>query len=144
MAAEAGCASVGIDVSSTAIRLAEAKARDRGVAARFVVCDALHLESLDEQFDVVLDCGLFHVFDDEDRQPFVESLAGAMRAGGRYYMLCFSDDEPTGWGPRRITRSEIRDAFAHGWKVDSIEPAELDVTVRSEPVRSWLATMTRM
>ncbi len=144
MAATVGCVSVGIDVSSTAIRLAEAKAHERGISARFVVGDALHLESLGEQFDVVLDCGLFHVFDDEDRQPFVESLAGAMRAGGRYYMLCFSDEEPTGWGPRRITQSEIRDAFAHGWTVDSIEPAELDVTIRSEPVRSWLATITRM
>ena len=83
------------------------------------------------------------MFDDEDRQPFVESLAGVTRAGGRYYMLCFSDEEPTGWGPRRITQAEIRDAFAQGWRVDSIEPAELDVTVRSEPVRSWLATITR-
>ncbi len=74
---------------------------------------------------------------------FVESLARVTRTGGRYYMLCFSDEEPTGWGPRRITQDEIRNAFAQGWRVDSIEPAELDVTVRSEPVRSWLATITR-
>ena len=144
MTAEVGCESAGIDVSSTAIRLAEAKAHERGIFARFVVGDALHLEFLGKQFDIVLDCGLFHVFDDDDRQPFVESLAGALRTGGRYYMLCFSNEEPTGWGPRRITQSEIRDAFARGWNVDSIEPAELDVTVRSEPVRSWFATMTRM
>ena len=143
MAAEAGCTTVGIDVSPTAIRLAQAKAQERGIAARFIVADALRLESLGEQFDVVLDCGLFHVFDDEDRQPFVESLARVTRTGGRYYMLCFSDEEPTGWGPRRITQAEIRDAFAQGWRVDSIEAAELDVTVRSEPVRSWLATITR-
>jgi SAM-dependent methyltransferase len=144
MAARAGCDSVGIDISSTAIRLAEAKARERGISARFVVGDALRLESLGEQFDNVLDCGLFHVFDDEDRQLLVESLAGALRAGGRYHMLCFSDEEPTGWGPRRITQGEIRGAFAHGWTVDSIERAELDVTVRPEPVRSWLATITRI
>ena len=143
MAAEAGCATVGIDVSPTAIRLAQAKAQEQGIAARFIVADALRLESLGEQFDIVLDCGLFHVFDDEDRQPFTESLARVTRTGGRYYMLCFSDEEPTGWGPRRITQDEIRDAFAQGWRVDSIEPAELDVTVRSEPVRSWLATITR-
>jgi SAM-dependent methyltransferase len=143
MAAEAGWATVGIDVSSTAIRLAQAKAQERGIAARFIVADALRLESLGEQFDVVLDCGLFHVFDDADRPPFVESLAGVTRTGGRYYMLCFSDEEPTGWGPRRITQAEIRDAFTQGWRVDSIERAELEVTVRSEPVSSWLATITR-
>ena len=33
-------------------------------------------------------------------------------------------------GPRRITQDEIREAFAQGWRVDSIEAAELDVAVR--------------
>jgi SAM-dependent methyltransferase len=144
MAAEAGCAAVGVDLSPTAIRFAEAKARERGTAAQFVVGDALHLDSLGEQFDVVLDCGLFHVFDDEDRHSFVESLARVVRAGGCYFMLCFSDGEPPGWGPRRVTQAEIRGAFAQGWRVESIEPAELYVTIRSDPVRSWYASIRRI
>ena len=143
MAAEAGCTAVGIDISPTAIRLAEAKAQERGTSARFIVGDALRLESLGEQFDVVLDCGLFHVFDDEDRRSFVESLARVVRAGGRYLMLCFSDEEPPGWGPRRVTQAEIRGAFITGWGVESIEPAELSVTIRAEPVRSWFASIRR-
>ena len=143
MAAGAGCTAVGIDVSPTAIRLAQAKAQERGTPALFIVGDALRLESLDEQFDIVLDCGLFHVFDDEDRRSFVESLARGVRAGGRYYMLCFSDEEPPGWGPRRVTRAEIHEAFARGWRVERIEPAELHVTIRSEPVRSWFTSIGR-
>ena len=143
MAAAAGCAAVGIDISPTAIRLAEAKAQERGTSPRFVVGDALALEALGEQFDVVLDCGLFHVFQDDDRRAFVESLARVVRAGGRYFMLCFSDEEPPGWGPRRITKAEIREAFADGWDVERVEPAELDVTIRSEPVRAWFATIRR-
>ena len=143
MAAEAGCTAVGIDISPTAIRLAEAKAQDRGTSAHFIVGDALRLESLDAHFDVALDCGLFHVFDDEDRRSFVESLSRVVRVGGRYFMLCFSDEEPPGWGPRRVPRAEIREAFAHGWVVESIEPAELYVTIREEPVRSWLASIRR-
>ena len=111
MAAEAGCEAVGIDIASTAIRLAEAKAAERGASARFVVGDARSLEVLGEQFDAVLDCGLFHVFDDEDRAPFVASLARAVRVGGHYFMLCFSEEEPGGWGPRRVTQGEIREAF---------------------------------
>ena len=43
MAAEAGCEAVGIDIASTAIRLAEAKAAERGASARFVVGDARNL-----------------------------------------------------------------------------------------------------
>ncbi len=144
MAAQAGCDAVGIDIAPSAIRTAETKARERRIAARFVVADALNLARMGEQFDVILDCGLFHTFDDEDRAPFVASLASALRTGGHYFMLCFSDDEPPGWGPRRVTQAEIRDAFAQGWRVDGIEPAEIDVTLRAEPVRAWLASITRM
>ena len=144
MAAEAGCEAVGIDIASTAIRLAEAKAAERGASARFVVGDARSLEVLGEQFDVVLDCGLFHVFDDEDRAPFVASLARAVRVGGHYFMLCFSEEEPGGWGPRRVTQGEIREAFAHGWSVEAIEPTEIHVTVRAEPARSWFAAIARI
>jgi len=143
MAAAAGCDAVGIDIAPSAIRLAEVKASARGVSARFLVGDARDLASLGEQFDVILDCGLFHVFDDEDRAPFVASLASATRTGAEYFMLCFSENEPPGWGPRRITQVEIRDAFADGWQVQAIEPADINVTLRAEPVRSWLASITR-
>jgi SAM-dependent methyltransferase len=143
MAAEAGCEAVGIDIVPTAVRLAEAKASERGVSARFVVGDARRLAALGGRFDAVLDCGLFHVFDDEDRAPFVASLAGAVDPGGRYFMLCFSEEEPPGWGPRRVTQGEIREAFADGWQVEAIEPAEIRVTLRDEPVRAWFASIAR-
>ncbi len=143
MAALAGCDAVGIDISTTAIRLAEAKARERGIRARFEVGDARQLESPGEQFDTVLDCGLFHVFDDEDRQPYVESLGRVLPSRGHYLMLCFSDEEPPGWGPRRVTQAEIREAFARGWEVETIEPTDLHVTIRAEPVRSWIASISR-
>jgi ubiquinone/menaquinone biosynthesis C-methylase UbiE len=143
MAAAAGCEATGIDITSTAIRRAEAKARERGVSAHFIVGDARNLESLGKQFDTVLDCGLFHVFDDEDREPFAASLARAIRPGGHYFMLCFSEMEPPGWGPRRVTQREINDAFVHGWRVETIEPTELRVTIRAEPARSWFASIAR-
>ena len=144
MAAGAGSEAVGIDIAPSAIRLAQAKASERAITARFLVGDALDLAALVEQFDAVLDCGLFHVFDDEERAPFVASLASATRSGGAYFMLCFSENEPAGWGPRRVTQSEIRDAFTDGWRVESIEPADINVTLRSEPVRSWFASIRRV
>jgi SAM-dependent methyltransferase len=144
MAATAGCEAVGIDIAPSAIRLARDKATARALVAQFVVGDARDLASFGMQFDAVLDCGLFHVFDDADRAPFVASLASAVRPGGEYFMLCFSDEEPPGWGPRRITKDEIRAAFANGWQVEAVEPTELEVTVRAEPVRSWFASITRI
>lgn len=144
LAAEVGCEAMGMDIAPSAIRLAEAKAAERRLSARFIVGDARELRSLGEQFDIVLDCGLFHVFDNEDRSRFVDSLAEAVRPGGRYFMLCFSEEEPAGWGPRRVTQAEIRALFMNGWEVETIERTELHVTIRTEPVRAWFATVRRV
>jgi 2-polyprenyl-3-methyl-5-hydroxy-6-metoxy-1,4-benzoquinol methylase len=94
MAASMGLEATGIDSAPAAIALAEAKARDRGLTVRFLVHDALQLASLGTQFDTVLDCGLFHVLDDDDRRTFVENLRAVIQPGGRYFMLCFSDRQP--------------------------------------------------
>ncbi len=143
MAAGMGLEATGIDSAPAAIALAEAKARDRGLTAHFLVHDALQLVSLDKQFDSVLDCGLFHVLEDDDRRSFVENLRAVIRPGGRYFMLCFSDRQPGSFGPRRITRDEIRASFDKGWQVDSIEPAKLDIRMGPDGILAWLARITR-
>ena len=73
LAASIGHEVVGVDLSAKAIELATTKATQRGVEARFLVADALRLVDLGEQFDTVLDCGLFHVLDDEERERYVDS-----------------------------------------------------------------------
>src|SRR5438874_6776359 len=67
MSAARGLEATGVDAAPAAITIAEAKARDRGLTARFLVWNALDLGSMDQPFDTVLDSGLFHVFDDHDR-----------------------------------------------------------------------------
>lgn len=142
LAAKLGLDAVGIDTAGTAIAIAHGKARERGLAVRFVRANALQLESLGDTFDTVLDCGLFHVFSDEERQQFVESLSAVVRPGGRYFILCFSERQPGDAGPRRVTQAEIRTSFKSGWSVDSIEPATIEVTTGPE-VLAWLASLTR-
>jgi hypothetical protein len=46
----------------------------------------------------------FHVFSDEDWRRYVEGLASVLRAGGRLFLLCFSDEEPGTQGPRRVSQ----------------------------------------
>ncbi|HXQ61527.1 MAG TPA: class I SAM-dependent methyltransferase [Acidimicrobiales bacterium] len=144
MAAAAGLTATGIDAAPTAIGLARAKAAQRSLEVRFEVWDALDLSGLGAQFDTLLDCGLFHVFDDDDRARFVASLGGVVVSGGRYFMLCFSDREPGDWGPRRVRQDELRRSFADGWRVDSIEESVLDIVIRPEGARAWLASFTRL
>ena len=68
MAASLGHEAVGVDMSVRAIEMARTKAAERGVEARFLVADALRLVELGEQFETVLDCGFFHVLDDDARE----------------------------------------------------------------------------
>ena len=109
-----------------------------------LVWNALDLPGLGGQFDTVLDCGLFHIFEDPDRPRFVASLHGTMRPGGRYFMLCFSDRQPGDWGPRRITQAEIRTNFADGWRIDSLEPSTITITIDPAGAHAWLVEMTRV
>jgi SAM-dependent methyltransferase len=92
----------------------------------------------------VLDCGLFHVFNDGDRARFVSSLSAIVKPGGRYFLLCFSDKQPGDWGPRRIRKEEVPDSFARGWRIDSIEDAVLELTWDSEGAKALLAAFTRI
>ena len=124
--AERGNKVTGIDFLDKPIALARKKAQRRGLQATFLVMDAMALGQIPEQFDSVIDCGLFHVFSDEDRASYVTALAGAVKPGGKLFLCCFSDQEPPGQGPRRVSRQELHDAFAQGWQVESIREARFE------------------
>jgi len=143
MVAKRGLDATGVDSAPSAIATAQRKAADRGLAARFLVWDALRLAELDEEFDTVLDSGLFHVFDDERRARYVEALGAVIRRGGSYLMCCFSDGQPGDWGPRRVRQDEIRAAFGVGWEVESIEAAQFDTNLDPSVAQAWLVTITR-
>jgi SAM-dependent methyltransferase len=142
MAAALGLEVTGIDFAATALGAAREKARARGLRVRFVEGDALDLPALGETFDTVIDCGLFHVLDDDQRGAYVRSLAAVTRPGGRYFMLCFNEHVPGEEGPRRIRQDEIRAAFADGWRIDGIEASSITSTL-GPPIPAWLAMLTR-
>jgi len=117
----------GIDFLEEPIRRAKQKSTQRDVQANFLVMDALTLNGFSQRFDSVIDCGLFHVFSDEDRQRYVAGLATVLKPGGKLFLMCFSDEEPGTQGPRRVTQQELHDAFAKGWKIESIRPSRFEV-----------------
>jgi SAM-dependent methyltransferase len=145
MAAARGAEAVGVDVAAPAIERARAKAAERGVAARFEVADALDLGRLGLTFDTIIDSGVFHVFDDDDRARYVASLASVLEPGGSCYLMCFSDRQPGDWGPRRVRRDELIDAFSDGWTIDSITADTFDVNpvMGTDTVQAWLAVLRR-
>jgi SAM-dependent methyltransferase len=143
MAASLGFEAVGIDVSERAIALAKQKSDERSVPARFIVADALSLADLGEHFETVLDCGLFHVLGDDERERYVASLADVVPSGGQLHLLCFSDQQPGEWGPRRVTQDEIRFSLVAYWDVETIQPSIIDLTWNPDGALAWLVAATR-
>jgi SAM-dependent methyltransferase len=142
--ASRGLTVVGVDAAPTAIAGAQEKSRLRGILATFLVADALALEMLERTFDVAIDCGLFHTFSDADRVHFEHSLQRTLRPGARYVLLCFSENQPGEFGPRRVTQAEIRATFTAGWTVDSIVAERFAARLPGGGAEAWLALLTRV
>ena len=87
-----------------------------GITINFLVSDALKLQLLRDKFDTVIDCGLFHVFSDEERLVYAASLSSALNPGGK---------------------------FDKGWRINYIRAAEFETMFSAESVKAWLSSITR-
>ncbi|GAA2079559.1 class I SAM-dependent methyltransferase [Actinomadura alba] len=145
LAASRGADATGIDLAPTAIAHARAKAAERGLNARFEIADALDLPRQARTADIVIDSGVFHVFDDEDRAKYVAGLAAVLRPGGTCYLMCFSDRQPGDWGPRRFRAEELRAEFSDGWSVESLTADTFDLNLIHgvTQAQAWLAVIVR-
>ena len=134
----------GVDLAETAIVQAREKARHRGAEVTFVVGSAFDLNILGESFHTVIDSGMFHFFDDEERLRYVDALSHVMFKGSVLYLLCLNQALESDPGPRQIKRSEIRRLFTtqRGFKVEQIEASHYQIQDQSLP--AWLARILRV
>ena len=121
----------GIDFVEEALRRAKLKATQRSLSAQFLLKDALTLNEWEQKFNTIIDSGLFHVFSDEQRARYVAGLAHVLNPAGQLLLICFSDEEPAGQGPRRISRDELHAAFSTGWKIQSIQPTHFEINPKA-------------
>ncbi len=143
--ASEGSSVLGVDVAKTALAMAREKAEQRGIEAEFALADALHLERLNRRFRTVLDCGLFHSFDADERVRYVSSLASVVDPGGTLHLLCFSD-RGSDLGPHPIGLEALRAPFdaTGGWSVVSVEPERLQTRFHDQDgAPAWLARVDR-
>lgn len=145
LVASLGLPVLGVDVAETALAAARQKAAERGIAAEFTLGDAFALDRLGRRFATVLDCGLFHTFDADERPRYVASLASVIEPGGTLYILCFSD-EGADTGPHPISKDDLHTAFdtGSGWSIDAIERERVHTTFHGvDGAPAWLATIRR-
>ncbi len=141
--AEAGHEVWGIDVSSVGIERAMVKSQARRLPVVFLVADACDPGAVGRTFDTLIDCGCFHTLTDEDRLRYAASMRALGAPGSRLHVLCFSDAEPDGWGPRRVTEGELRASFEDGWSVDGISAVRFETRRGPDGARAWLASFSR-
>lgn len=142
--AEKGFSVVGVDLATRAIDAAKAKSTERKLKVDFLIANALSLEFKNDYFDNAIDSGLFHTFDDSNRVDFAREIARVLKTGGKYFMLCFSDKEPTNWGgPRRITKEEIETTFSPLFNINYIRDAYFATRIHNTGGRAYLTSATR-
>src|SRR4051794_10154919 len=143
--ASLGLPVLGVDVAETALAVARAKAEERGFDVEFAAADAFQLDCLGRRFETVLDCGLFHTFDGDERLAYLASLASVTDRGGVLYVLCFRDDGPA-TGPHPVSREELSAAFSSGadWDVVAIDPDRVETRVHPDGAPAWFATIKRI
>ena len=150
-AAERGHPAVGVDVSEKGIERAREKAAgrertrelDADVDVRFRVADALDLPDDLGPFDSVLDSGLFHAFESDQRGTYADELVDVVATGGRVFVLGFREGAPEDWGPNPVTPDDVRTAYSEDeWTVR--EARDVEFETRETSVPGLLATVERV
>ncbi len=142
--AERGFSVVGVDLSSRAVDVAKTKRSERNLKVDFRLANALSLDFKNAYFDNAIDSGLFHTFNDNDRVVFAREIARVLKTSGRYFMLCFSDKEPTNWGgPRRVTREEIEATFSPLFNINYIKDAYFATRIHNNGGRAYRTSATK-
>ena len=148
--AERGNEVIGVDFLDQPLQIARQKAADRGLDVEFIQMDALRVGELNRQFGNVLDSGLSHGLSNADRQRYVAAIAKVLSSEGKLYLQCFSDLEPAGDGPRRVTETELRLAFNSGWRIISITPTrfvvrdDTNLTFSDGGPKAWFCVVERV
>jgi len=143
--AESGYTVTGVDAAPIAIDTARAKAKARNVTVEFHIRNALNLNLGQSRFDNAIDSGLFHTFYDNERPVYAKEVAKSLREGGKYFMMCFSENEPTDWGgPRRVSRAEIQNTFSPLFQINYIHDALFATRIHDKGGKAYLTSATKL
>ncbi len=133
---------VGSDLSPSAIRAAMARAESRALSLDFVVDDILATE-LEGPFDLVLDRGVFHVFEPSQRSTYRENLLRLLRPGGHLLLKCFSHRQPGSEGPHRIHPDELQTTFGEAFTSLALRETEFHGNQQDENPLALVAVYRR-
>jgi SAM-dependent methyltransferase len=118
----------GVDIAPTALMTARRRAHDAGLSedsVTFAVGDATDLTGYIEAFDTVVDSGMYHCLDADERARYAAAAYRAARPGASLLVCCFSEADSAGprWRRSGVSEPSLRDTLGGaGWGVVSVRP----------------------
>jgi len=107
---------MGIDISSTAIKIAKQRAKEARVKVKFLVENAYSLKFVKNSFGFIFDRGCFHHIPIEYRDIYVKQNHTLLRNKGKYYLHAFSDNND--WHQENLFSVEkIKSYFGKYFKI---------------------------
>lgn len=135
--ASKGLKSVGLDSNPIAIEKAMQKMEQKNLDASFLLGDALELSKLHISFDIILDCGLYHVLSDSERITFLREVRKVIKPGGIFILLGFDSKEPR-QGPRGFGEKEIRQALSKLWTIEILRSTRFESNIHYNDALAWI------
>ncbi len=123
--AQHGLQVTGLDYVPEALRFAAARAEKSGVKIEFVCADVTKFETRDK-FDLVLDSGCFHGFDENLRLNYRKKLMEWLRNGAQYVLIHSGKRHALDLsivGTRARRKEDIERYFAPELKLEKFVPA---------------------
>lgn len=120
--AQHGLTVTAVDFIPEALPFGMRRAEKAGVKIDFVAADITKYEN-PEKFDLILDSGCFHGFNEKYRTIYRDKLLGWLAEGGQYVLVHFSRNHALGIvGPRGRKKKEIEEFFGPELRLENFLP----------------------
>ncbi|GMR00638.1 MAG: class I SAM-dependent methyltransferase [Zetaproteobacteria bacterium] len=128
-----GFETTGVDISPSAVRKADERARKEGMAVTFI-CDDILNTQLSDSYGVIIDRGCFHVLDADQRPNYLRSVLHLLDGNGFLLLKTFHKQETCEIGPpNRFDAADIVKIFSDTFELVEYRDSFFESTMDSNP-----------
>jgi cyclopropane fatty-acyl-phospholipid synthase-like methyltransferase len=109
--AQNGFDATGVDISPTAIGMAQKAAETAGVDAEFMVDDLTNLSNVTGTFDLILDYGALNDLNPAQRDAYMTQVLPIADDHSQFFLMCFDS---------RLPFREIRNRFGDDYEIEKL------------------------